>query len=149
MHKHKILVIAEIQGVGVMLSMILSKEGYEVTVIEPFGYRSLPKGYTGVDDAMSKNKFDLIIPTNNGFPPRKILELVPEIKKRDPTAKIMVMSGHHPPDFVRELWETGIDDFMPLPFDVEDFIERVKASLPLPSPLGGEGGVRGGSTQEA
>ena len=98
-----------------MLSMILSKEGYEVIVIEPFGYRSLPKGYTGVDDAMSENKFDLIIPTNSGFPPLKILDLVPEIK-RDPTAKIMVMSGYRPPDLVRQFWETGIDDFMPLPF---------------------------------
>jgi DNA-binding response OmpR family regulator len=135
MAKRKVLIIAEIRGLGVMLSLILSKEGYEVTVVDPFGFRSLPKGYTGVDDAMSENKFDLIIPTNSGFPPRKNLELVPEIKKRDPTAKIMVMSGYRPPDLVRQFSETGIDDFMPLPFDVEDFIERVKASLPLPSPL--------------
>ena len=126
MAKRKILVIAEIQGLGVVLLMILRREGYEVIVIDPFGHRSLPKGYTGVDQAMSENKFDLIIPTNNGFPPPKILELIPEIKKRDPTIKIFVMSGYHPPDFVRQLWEKGIDYFMPLPFDVEEFMARVK-----------------------
>jgi len=127
MAKYKILVIAEIQGLGVTLLMILRKAGCEVTVVDPYGSpRSLPKGYAGVDDAMSKNAFDLIIPTNNGFPPAKILELVPEIKKRDPTIKIFVMSGHHPPDFVRQLWGKGIDDFMPLPFDVEEFMARVK-----------------------
>ena len=126
MAKRKILVIAEIQGLGVVLLMILRREGHEVIVIDPFGHRSLPKGYTGVDQAMSENKFDLIIPTNNGFPPPKILELIPEIKKRDPTAKIMVMSGHHPPDFLKELWETGIDDFVRLPFDVEGLMAQVK-----------------------
>jgi DNA-binding response OmpR family regulator len=122
----KALVIAEIRGLGVALLMILRKEGYEVIVVDPFGYRSLPKGYTTVDESISENKFDLIVPTNNGFPAGKILELVPEIRRRDPTVKIIVMSGHHPPEFVRELWEKGIDDFMPLPFDVEDFMARVK-----------------------
>ena len=126
MAKPKILVIAELGGIGAMLSMVLSKEGYEVIVIEPFGYRSLPKGYTGVDEAMSQNKFDLIVPTNNGLPPAKILEFIPEIKKRDPAAKIMVISGYHPPDFLKELWEKGIDDYMPMPFDVEEFMARVK-----------------------
>jgi len=126
MAKQKVLVIAEIRGLGVMLSLILSKEGYEVIVVDPFGYRSLPKGYTGVDEAISENKFDLIVPTNNGFPPGKILELVPEIRKKDPAVKIIVMSGYDKPEFVRELWGKGIDDFMPLPFSVEDFLARVK-----------------------
>ena len=126
MQKHKILVIAEIRGVGGMVSMILSKEGYEVIVIEPFGYRSLPKGYTGVDDAMSENKFDLIIPTNNGFSPVRIVDLVLDIRKLDPAVKIIVMSGYHPPDLVRQYWETGIDDFMRLPFQVLDLVARVK-----------------------
>ncbi len=90
MAKHKILVIAEIQGAGAMLLMILRKEGYDVVVIDPFGFRSLPKGYAGVDEAMSENKFDLIIPTSYGFAPPKILELIPEIKKREPTAKMSV-----------------------------------------------------------
>ncbi len=64
-----------------MLSMILRKEGYDAVVIDPFGFRSLPKGYARVDEAMSENKFDLIIPTSYGFPPPKILELIPEIKR--------------------------------------------------------------------
>jgi DNA-binding response OmpR family regulator len=111
----KALVIAELRGVGELLSIILSKEGFDVTVVDPFHSRSLPKGYTGVDEAISEEKFDLIVPTNNGLAPGKILELVPEIRKIDPTVKIIVLSGHHPPEFVRELWEKGIDDYMPLP----------------------------------
>jgi DNA-binding response OmpR family regulator len=130
MEKRKILVIAEIRGAGVVLLMILRKEGYEVIVVDPFAHRSLPKGYKGLDEALSESKFDLIVPTNNGFPPGKILELVPEIRKKDPVVKIIVMSGYDKPEFVRELWEKGIDDFMPLPFQGEDLVARVKKCLP-------------------
>ena len=34
--------------------MILKKVGYDVVVMDAFGFRSLPKGYAGVDDAMPK-----------------------------------------------------------------------------------------------
>jgi DNA-binding NtrC family response regulator len=124
--KRKILVIAEIRGVGVALLMILRKEGYEVTVVDPSCSRSLPKGYTGVNEALAGKKYDLIVPTNSALAPGKILELVPEIRKKNPAVKIIVMSGYRPPDYIRKLWKKGIDDFMPLPFNVEDFMARVK-----------------------
>jgi DNA-binding response OmpR family regulator len=126
MAKHRVLVIAELRSLGGALLMILRKEGYEVTVVDPFHSRSYPKGYADVDKAISEKKYDLIIPTNNGLVPGKILELVPEIRKIDPIVKILVMSGYDKPEFVRDLWEKGIDDFMLLPFSVEDFMARVK-----------------------
>jgi DNA-binding response OmpR family regulator len=79
-----------------------------------------------VYEALYHQRFDMIIPTNNGFSPVGIVDFVLDIRRLDPAVKIIVMSGYHPPDLVRQYWEAGIDDFMPLPFSVEDFMARVK-----------------------
>ena len=125
MTKRKALVIAEVGTIGKMLSMILKSVGCDVEVMEAFRATAI----TEVLKVLSEKKYDLVVPTNNGMSPIKIPEFVEEVRKINPTVKIIAMSGHHPPDFVKQLWEKGIDDFMPLPFNVEEFMSWVKRHL--------------------
>jgi DNA-binding NtrC family response regulator len=122
MTKRKALVIAEAGTIGKMLSMILKSVGCEVEVMEAF----MAEDIIGVLKVLSVTKYDLVVPTNNGMSPTRIPEFIEEIRKIAPTVKIIVMSGHHPPGFVRQLWEKGIDDFLPLPFDVQELMARVR-----------------------
>jgi DNA-binding response OmpR family regulator len=126
MAQRKALIIADLQGAGGLLSMILRKEGYDVEVIGTFG----PTAFTKAVKALSEKKYDLVVPTNNGMSSNELLAIIPEIRVCDPNVKIIAMSGHHPPDFVRQLWEKGIDDFMPMPFPLEEFLARVKRCFP-------------------
>jgi DNA-binding NtrC family response regulator len=126
MARRKVLVIAEVGTIGKMLSMILKSVGCDVEVMEAFRAADIIE----VLKVLSEKKYDLVVPTNNGMSPMRIPDFIGDIKKKDPTVKIIVLSGYHPPDFVKQLWEKGIDDYMPMPFDVEEFMTRVKKCFP-------------------
>ncbi len=119
------LVIAEADTLGFFISTVLEREGFEVTVVDPFRSGSVD----GVYGEISAKKYDLILPTNNGLTPTDILELIPEIRKRNRDVKIIVLSGYGAPDFVRELRRKDIDSFLPMPFRSEDLVRKVKESL--------------------
>jgi DNA-binding response OmpR family regulator len=133
MAKWNALVIAEANTLGFHISTLLKKEDFNVTVVDSFGPGSIEAVYREI----SVKRYDLILPTNNGLTPSKILELIPEIRKRDHDVRIIVLSGHHPADFMRELGEKDIDGFLPMPFRSEDLVQKVKESL-----------IRSGSSQK-
>jgi DNA-binding NarL/FixJ family response regulator len=125
MAKWKALVIAEAATVGFLISALLKREDFDVTVVDPFGSGSIEAVYREI----FTKTYDLILPTNNGLTPPKILELIPEIRKKDRDVRIIVLSGYHPPEFVRELEEKDVDGFLPMPFPCEDLVRRVKEAL--------------------
>jgi len=119
------LVIAEKDTLGSLISTLLKREDFDVTVVDSFR----PGSIEAVYEEICAKKYDLIIPTNNGLTPGMILELIPEIRKKNRDAKIIVMSGHRPADFMKELEEKDIDGFFPMPFNCEDLVRKVKESL--------------------
>jgi DNA-binding NtrC family response regulator len=119
------LVIAEKDTLGLLLSTLLKREDCDVTVVDSF----TPGSIEAVYEEISTKRYDLIIPTNNGLTPGMILELIPEIRKKDREAKIIVLSGYHPTDFMKELEEKDVDGFFPLPFQCEDLARKVKESM--------------------
>lgn len=125
MAKWNALVIAEADTLGFLISTLLREEDFDVTVVDSFGPGSIEAVYRQI----SVKRYSLILPTNNGLTPSKILELVPEIRKRNPDAKIIVLSGHFSADFMRELRKKGIDGFLPMPFRSEELVRKVKESL--------------------
>ena len=125
MAKWSALVIAEKDTLGSLLSILLKREDFDVTVVDAFEPGSIEAVYKEI----YVKRYDLIIPTNNGLTPGMILELIPEIRKKDRGAKIIVLSGYHPADFMKELEEKDIDGFFPMPFDCEDLVRKVKESL--------------------
>jgi len=125
MAKWNALVIAEKDTLGSLLSILLKREDFDVTVVDAFEPGSIEAVYKEI----YVKRYDLIIPTNNGLTPGMILELIPEIRKKNRDVKIIVLSGHRPADFMKELEEKDIDGFFPMPFNCEDLVRKVKESL--------------------
>ena len=116
MGKPKILVVAEPDKVGGIISNILSKNGFDVNVVD------VRARAEKVHEELAERKYDMILMTNHCLSPSQIKPLIPEIKKKHPAIKIIVMSGYNTPEFARNLMEQGIDDLLPLPFVVLDLI---------------------------
>jgi DNA-binding NarL/FixJ family response regulator len=87
-----------------------------------------------IHEELSRKKYDMFLPTNNGLGPREIQALIPEIRKKHPGIKIIVLSGFSTPEFVRDLKEQGIDDFLSLPFPHDDLVQKVTAGPPSGGP---------------
>lgn len=115
----KVLVIGESDSVGGLVSKILSRKGFDVTVVDAC-FRP-----EKIHAELSRKKYDMILPTNNFLSPGQIQSLIPEVKTKYPAVKIIVLSGFNTPEFVRDLKEQGIDDFLSMPFSPDDLVEKV------------------------
>ena len=110
MDKLKVLVIAELDQVGGFISKILNRKGFDVNVVDTSG--QMEETHSEIRAELSRREYDLVLLTNNGLRPIDIQALIPEIKKKHPGIKIIVLSGFSTPEFVRDLKEQGIDDFL-------------------------------------
>jgi DNA-binding response OmpR family regulator len=123
--KLRVLVIAELNHVGGNISKILNKKAFDVNVLDTS--RQVKEALSEIRAELSRREYDLVLLTNTCLNPRMILYLVPEIKRSNSGIKIIVVSGWSTPEFVRGLMEQGIDDFLPLPFVLVDFIQTVSS----------------------
>jgi len=123
MDKLKVLVVAELDSIGGLISNILNRIGFDVNVVDTSG--QVKETHSKIRAGLSREKYDLVLLTNNGLRPSDIQALIPEIKKKYPGIKIIVLSGFSTPKFVRDLKEQGIDDFLSLPFAHDDLVQKV------------------------
>ena len=87
---------------GACLLGVLRGHGYDGTVAET--YDTSPD----VSLTMARRMYDLVIVTNTSLSPAHIRTVVPEIKIRDPHARIIVLSGYSANDFVADLKQNGM-----------------------------------------
>jgi len=113
---------------GACLEAVLREHGCYVTIVESYGR------FSDVFQDIARRKFDLVIATNTSIPPAHILSLVPDIKARHPHARIIVLSGYCPEDFVADLKQKGIDGFLPLPYEEDALLKEVTGLLSKPTP---------------
>ncbi len=78
---------------------------------------------------------DLVIVTNTSLSPDYIRIVVADIRVRDPHARIIVLSGYSPDDFVEDLEQEGIDGFLALPFEEGELLNEIAKILAKPPPL--------------
>ncbi len=103
MAKLRVLVVAELNTIGNLISILLDSEGFDVTVVDAFN--RVEEIYA----ELSRETYDVIMPTDNGLSPNKMLDLLTEVKKKHPNIKIMVLSALEAPEFLRDLEEQGTD----------------------------------------
>jgi DNA-binding NtrC family response regulator len=113
---------------GACLEEVLRREGYLVTVVESYTLFC-----DGVQNG-TNTRFHLVIATNTSLTPSQIQSIVPDIKARHPHARIIVLSGYFPEDFVADLRRKGIHGFLPLPFQQAGLLKEVAGQLSSPSP---------------
>jgi DNA-binding NtrC family response regulator len=126
MDKLKVLVVGGLDQVGGSISKILNRTGFDVNVVNTsLTLGRVEETHSEIHAELSRGKYNLILLTNNGLRPGDIQALIPEIKRKHPDIKIIVLSGFSTPEFARQLMEQDIDDLLPLPFAVVDLIQTV------------------------
>lgn len=129
MNKWKILVVGELSQVGGFISTVFNKKGFDATVVDSSKY--IKETYVEIHAELSRKNYDMVLLTNNGLRPSDIQALIPEIKKKHRAIKIFVLSGFNTPEFIKDLKEEGIDDFLPIPFTFDGLVERVTSLFEL------------------
>ncbi|MBI3964456.1 MAG: response regulator transcription factor [Chloroflexi bacterium] len=111
-----ILVVEDEDLVSAMIRDVLAAEGFEVHVAAD-GAAGLAAYEAQRPDCIV---LDLAMPLLDG------LIVLEAIRQRDPTTQILVLSAHASPKQRASLLESGADDFLPKPFDIEELIARVR-----------------------
>jgi len=124
--KRRILVVHDEILIRRLLQQTLESEGYSVTTVGSM-YEALAE--------VGRNAFDLIV-LDRVLPDGDGMEACRRIRDRYQTPIIMLTAKREVIDRIQGL-ETGADDYMVKPFDVEELVARVKAQLRRSQDLAG------------
>lgn len=91
-------------------------------------------GTSDVPQERASETFDLVIVTNTSVPPSRIRTIVPDFRARHPHARLIVLSGYCPDDFVADLVQKGIHGFLTLPYEQNALLKKVDGLLSMPTP---------------
>jgi DNA-binding NtrC family response regulator len=117
--KVTILVIDDEPIVADALTVVLSDSGYEVAIAA-----------TGRDglDKISKQKFDVTI-TDLRLPDMSGLDVLSDIREKDPSSLIIVITAHSSPEIVAESVKRGAIDVLSKPFFPSDVLGLLDKAL--------------------
>ena len=112
MASEKILVVDDEQSMTQFMSIVLRKEGYEVTAVS--------SGRDALERVKAAN-FDIVI-TDIKMPGMDGIQLLNQIKKHDPSLPVVIMTAY-------ASQQSAIDAVHPRHLDVRDDDVRAAASL--------------------
>lgn len=115
----KILIVEDEQHIADGLKFNLEAEGYDVAVAGDGETALKTLGDTTFDAIV----LDVMLPGINGFRVARTLR-----EKEDYTPILMLTARGRPQDVLMG-FESGTDDYLPKPFDLDIFLARVKALL--------------------
>lgn len=114
-----VLVVEDDAALASMLEELLESEGYEVLAVHD-GQRALHEGLSG--------RFDVLI-LDRGLPAIDGLSVLARLRAKGVTTPVLVLSAlGNPADRVEGL-DSGAEDYMGKPFDVDEFLARVRSLL--------------------
>lgn len=112
--KPKILIVVDLDF-GKFLKGILNDLDYEVNTIESSGQLDV------IYLELSRTKYEIVILTNTTMTATHIIPVVPEIKKRFPNIRIIVISGDAREEYIKELYDLQIESFLKIPLEASHF----------------------------
>lgn len=118
MSKYRILVVDDEQDIRDVSCLLLEKSGYEAVSIE---------GGQAALDAMEKGTFDMVL-TDMLMPDMDGVELITEIRRRNPEQTIVAMSGggHAPKESYLQIAKLyGVQGVIPKPFNQKKLVEAL------------------------
>jgi len=116
----KILIVDDAAFMRMMLSDILEENGYDIAGEAEDGDEAVRLYIKLKPDLVT---MDIVMPGAGG------IESIRNILKKDPEAKILVVSALGHQKLVKEAIEAGAKDFMVKPFTPEKVIEAVEGVL--------------------
>lgn len=128
--KHSILVVDDEKSMREFLDIMLTREGYEVTLAGD-GKKAC--------QVLNKEVFDLII-TDIRMTDIDGIEVLKKAKAVNPAAMVVLISAFATAETAVEAMKEGAYDYIPKPFNVKDFKKIVKDALGSEhQPYSGEG----------
>lgn len=121
-----ILVIDDESCILKMMELVLTSAGYSVT--------TAPDGKSGLETFGNGAAFDLVI-CDYKMPGMTGIEVEQEILKRDPSTKVIIVSGFGGIDTALEAMNKGAIDFLRKPFEPEALRSAVRLALERDSKL--------------
>jgi len=118
MPKYRILVVDDEEDIRDVSRLLLEKSGYDAARFD-CGQAAL--------DAMEKERFDIVL-TDMLMPEMDGVELITEIRRRDPEQAILAMSGggHAPKESYLQIAKLyGVQGVIAKPFNREKLIEAL------------------------
>jgi two-component system NtrC family response regulator len=121
MEKGAILIVDDNEDDRVLLERPLRKAGYQVRMVES-AHQAL--------EAYASERPDLCI-TDQAMPGMDGVSLVGELRRRDPTAQVIMLTGHGSIDRAVEAMRAGAIDFLTKPVDQAVLLARIDKALAL------------------
>jgi DNA-binding response OmpR family regulator len=115
----RILVVDDENFIRELLAQVLSIEGYEVLLAS--------NGREAIQRATFENPHLVIIDAN--MPEMDGLETTRQLRSQRETCSVPIIMSTAFEETRTEALRAGVDDFVPKPFPVADFLARVKALL--------------------
>lgn len=116
----KILVVDDEACILKMMELVLTNAGYSVTTVL--------NGQAALETYGNGANFDLVI-TDFKMPGMSGIELEAEILRRDPTAKVLLISGYGGIETALEALNKGAMDFLRKPFTPDALRDSVRSAL--------------------
>lgn len=129
----RVLLVDDDEAVRTALSLLLRREGWEVTVCASVDEGEQSFGQTPCDVVLS----DLVMPGKGA------LELLTSLRKRDPHLAFVVMSGYLTDERFKELLQAGASDCLAKPLETDDLVRALTRAILLRSSIDEGGGVLG------
>lgn len=116
----KVLIVDDAAFMRMMLKDILTKNGFEICGEAPNGLKAIELYKSENPDITT---MDITMPEMDG------IQAVKEIKKIDPSAKVIMCSAMGQQAMVMEAIKSGARDFIVKPFQPERVLEAIKKVL--------------------
>lgn len=120
--KTKVLIVDDEPNVVWVLGYVLGSQGYEVISADN-GAKALRKVATEGPDLII---LDTMLPDMSGF------EVCQELRASHVEVPILMLTGRKSVDDRIRGLDTGADDYVPKPFDFDEFLARVRALIRRP-----------------
>jgi DNA-binding NtrC family response regulator len=114
-----ILVIDDEAGIRESLEVLLTLEGYTVTMAED--------GELGLQ-TLEKQNFDLVL-LDLALPGQSGMDLLPQIKERQPDLPVIMITAYGTVDNVVEAVRAGADNFVQKPWDNEKLLADIRSAV--------------------
>lgn len=115
----QILIVEDEEHIADGLRFNLEAEGYETQIVHD-GESALKLLNDQHFDAIV---LDIMLPKMNGF------EVAKTLRAREDYTPILMLTARGRPEDVLKGFETGTDDYLPKPFDLEIFLARIRGLL--------------------
>ncbi len=119
MPKGSILVIDDEAEIREGLEALLSSEGFDVTLTDTAG-----SGLTKLEE----QPFDLLL-LDVSLPDRNGLDLLREIRRRDPHLSVILITAYGSIDMARDAFKSGAQDYITKPWSNDELIAQVSLAI--------------------